>query len=233
MMPSVRPAGPRIALELMSSSHTASDAARMHAPINTTKARDIRTPPEQLDGAGRSVGRSAHRVEREPRAGDQRRELLPRRCDREDVLAIALDAHTRDSAAPARPATTRVARTRAFPQLNAHQAAPDSVPPDATPRPRRRDTALRYPYGPRREAARTNGARRAWTVSMISALSMPPRAHAGAASCSPGRDSEQALLARSRRMWSVSTARSRLARAGRSGRGCRRRACRGCGRRGP
>jgi hypothetical protein len=81
---------------------------------------------------------------------------LPRRRDREDVLAIALDAHTLDSAAPDRPATTRVARTRALPQLNAHQAAPDSVPPDATPRPRRRDTALRYPYGPRREAARTN-----------------------------------------------------------------------------
>jgi hypothetical protein len=61
-----------------------------------------------------------------------------------------------------------------------------------------------------------------------------PRAHAlCAASCSPGRDSEQALLARSRRMWSVSTARSRLARAGRSGRGCRRRACRGGGRRAP
>ena len=43
MMPSVRPAGLRIVLEPMSLSRTASDAARMHAPINVTNARDTRT----------------------------------------------------------------------------------------------------------------------------------------------------------------------------------------------
>jgi hypothetical protein len=54
----------------------------------------VQDPREQLDGGWRSVGRSAHRVEREPRAGNQGGELLPRRREREDVLAIALDAHT-------------------------------------------------------------------------------------------------------------------------------------------
>jgi hypothetical protein len=64
---------------------------------SSSKARPahrVRHSREQLDSGCRSVGGGAHRVEREPRSGDQGGELLPRRRDREDVLAIALDSHT-------------------------------------------------------------------------------------------------------------------------------------------
>src|SRR5581483_3910529 len=43
--------------------------------------------------ARRRRRRGAHRVEREPRSGDERRELLTRRGDGEDVLARASDLH--------------------------------------------------------------------------------------------------------------------------------------------
>ena len=66
---------------------------RLRQPL-TGAIEVIQNPPEQLDGGCRSVGRRAHRVERQPRAGNQGRELLPRRRDREDVLASPLHSHT-------------------------------------------------------------------------------------------------------------------------------------------